>query len=53
MKTWDCTSHTGMPYYCMIMKDDYGKEYKALFEPDETLLSLLVQLNPEKVHRNV
>ncbi len=53
MKTWDCTSHTGMPYYCMIMKDDYGREYKALFEPDETLLSLLVQLNPEKVHRNV
>ncbi len=51
MKTWDCTSHTGAPYYCMIMQDEGRKEYKALFEPDETLLGLLMQINPGKVHR--
>ena len=53
MKTWDCTSHTGTPYYCMIMKDERGTEYKSLFEPDETLLGIIMQLRPEKVHRTV
>ena len=53
MKTWDCTSHEGVPYYCMIMKDQYGTEYKALFEPDEELLTRLKWLVPERVHRQV
>ena len=51
MKTWDCTSHTGVPYYCMIMRDERGTEYKALFEPDETLLGYLMQMRPDRVHR--
>lgn len=51
MKTWDCTSHMGVPYFCMIMQDEKGVQYKALFEPDDTLLGILMQMNPQKVHR--
>ena len=51
MKTWDCTSHEEVPYYCMIMRDEHNTEYKALFEPDEELLARLKWIEPQKVHR--
>ena len=51
MKTLDCTSHTGAPYYCLIARDEHDNETKVLFEPDEKLLDMLWRYQPRKVHK--
>ena len=53
MKTIDCTSHTGAPYYCLIVRDDHENETKVLFEPDEKLLDMLWRYQPRKVFKTV
>ncbi len=49
MKTYDCTSHEDVPYYCMIIRVD-GAERKILFEPSEEMLMELKRTNPSKIY---
>ncbi len=51
MKTLDCTSRTGKPYYCMIVKHEREEEQKILFEPSEELLEAMWRIQPRNVHK--
>lgn len=53
MPTFDCTSHTGAPYYCMILKEENASEVKVLFEPNQEMLESLHRLAPQQVHIRV
>ena len=49
MKTYDCTSHEDVPYYCMIVRRN-GIEEKVLFEPTEEMLQEMKRMNSSIVH---
>ncbi len=56
MPTYDCTSHgEGVRYYTLIakLKSHNGQEIKALFEPDDIMMSAIEQIAPSKVYKEI